>query len=45
MIVLFNNYWLGRQFWNQTIQDDVEVNINEIQELLDVDEDHGRAGK
>jgi hypothetical protein len=31
--------WLGRQFWNQTFEDDVEVKIDEIRQLLDMDED------
>ena len=29
--------WLGKQFWNQTFDDDVEVNIEEIRDLLDDD--------
>lgn len=33
--------WLGRQFWNQTFENDVEVNIEEIRQLLDLSEDCG----
>jgi len=33
--------WLGRQFWNQTFEDDIEVKIDEIRELLDLSEDCG----
>lgn len=36
-----NNSWLGRQFWNQTFEDDVEVKIEEIRQLLDVSNDCG----
>jgi putative hydrolase of the HAD superfamily len=35
--------WLGRQFWNQTFEDDVEVKIDEIRELLDLSVDCGEA--
>jgi len=31
--------WLGRQFWNQTFEDDVEVKLDEIRELLDLSDD------
>jgi hypothetical protein len=31
--------WLGRQFWNQTFEDDVEVKIDEIRELVDMGAD------
>lgn len=27
--------WLGRQFWNQTFDDDVEVDVEEIRLILD----------
>ena len=33
--------WLGRQFRNQTFEDDVEVKIVAIRELLDLSEDCG----
>ena len=33
--------WLGRQFWNQTFDDDVEVNIEDIRQLLDLSDDCG----
>jgi hypothetical protein len=42
---MFQRYWLGRQFWNQTFDDDVEVNIEEIRELLDMDDDCYEAGE
>jgi hypothetical protein len=35
--------WLGRQFWNQTCNDEVEVKIDQICELLDMDEDFGEV--
>ena len=35
--------WLGRQFWSQTFEDDVEVNIDEIRELIDMDRDYDEA--
>ena len=38
-----NNDWLGRQFWNQTFEDDVEAKIDEIRQLLDVSEDCDEA--
>jgi len=31
--------WLGRQFRNQTFEDDVEVKIDEMRELLDLSDD------
>lgn len=40
-----NNSWLGRQFWNQTFEDVVEVKIEEIRQLLDMDEDCDEAAK
>lgn len=30
--------WLERQFWNQTFDDDVKVDIDEIREVLGVDD-------
>ncbi len=33
--------WLGRQFWNQTFEDDIEVKIGEIWQLLDVSDGCG----
>lgn len=33
------NSWPGRELWNQTFDDDVEVKIEEIRQLLDMDED------
>ena len=35
--------WLGKQFWNQTFADDVEVKIDEIRQLLDLSDDPGDA--
>jgi hypothetical protein len=37
------NLWLGRQFWNQTFEDDVEVKVREIRRLLDMDDDCDEA--
>jgi phosphoserine phosphatase SerB len=33
--------WLGRQFWNQTFEDDVEVKIDETRKVLDLSDDYG----
>jgi hypothetical protein len=33
--------WLGRWFIDQTFEDDVEGNIDEIRELLDLSQDCG----
>jgi hypothetical protein len=33
--------WLGRQFWNQTFEDDLEADVEEICQILDEDEPFG----
>jgi hypothetical protein len=37
------NSWQGRQFRNQTFEDDVEVNVEELRELLDMGGDCDEA--